>query len=322
MAKLFYNADQLDSTGDVSVLDTLHSAGFLIPSSCRAGLCHACLLRADEGDIPALAQKGLSETEKRQRLFLGCQCFPVTDMKISTPDASRTVQARLLELSMLTQDVMRLRLKADVDWFPGQYTTLWKDASLGRSYSIASHPVRDGFMELHIKRYPDGMLSRWLAEQVHVGHELEISLPRGSCFYTETSSHQPLLLACTGTGLAPLYGVVQDALGQGHQRPIHLFAAAGTPDQLYLVHELRLLEQTYSNFHYYPVCRRNAQPNMQEGDLVELISNRYKDLKGWKVFLCGSPMAVKKLQKKCFLQGASMSDIHADAFESPLARSA
>jgi ferredoxin-NADP reductase len=38
------------------------------------------------------------------------------------------------------------------------------------------------------------------------------------------------------------------------------------------------------------------------------------DLKGWKVFLCGNPELVKQVQRKTFMAGASMKDIHADAF--------
>jgi len=37
-------------------------------------------------------------------------------------------------------------------------------------------------------------------------------------------------------------------------------------------------------------------------------------LKGWRVFLCGHPEMVKLTRKNAFLSGASLPDIHADAF--------
>jgi ferredoxin-NADP reductase len=37
-------------------------------------------------------------------------------------------------------------------------------------------------------------------------------------------------------------------------------------------------------------------------------------LAGHQVYLCGHPDFVKAMQRKCFLAGASLPDIHADAF--------
>ena len=39
------------------------------------------------------------------------------------------------------------------------------------------------------------------------------------------------------------------------------------------------------------------------------------DLKGWRVFLCGHPDMVQQAQMRAYLAGASLADIHADAFQ-------
>ncbi len=318
MAQVSIADNDITVADNQSLLEALEKAGQPVPSSCRAGLCHACMLRAEQGDIPPKAQNGLTETQKAQGLFLACQCYPVSDMQLSLPQETARVKARLLDKTRLTKDILRIRLESEVDWFPGQYTTLWRSETEGRSFSIASHPKRDGFIELHVRKRAGGVVSEWLDETLVTGQECFISQPRGQCFYTPDCRSHPLLLVATGTGLSPLYGVLKEALGNGHTYPIYLYAAAGDPSGLYLVKELTELAYTFPQLHFRPVVRQRARPGMLEGDVVDVVCSRHTDLKDWRVFLCGAPDTVRKLQKKCFLQGAPMHAILADAFESPV----
>ncbi|WP_020407710.1 2Fe-2S iron-sulfur cluster-binding protein [Hahella ganghwensis] len=301
-----------------SLLDALEKAGQSIPSSCRSGLCHACLLRADEGEIPAQAQSPLSSRQKAQKLLLACQCYPTSSLRLSVPKEASRVKATLVDKVPLGRDILRVRFTSDVAWFPGQYTTLWRNDTEGRSFSIASHPERDGFLELHVRKRAGGVISDWLDNRLMPGQECLISQPRGQCFYTPECRFHPLLLVATGTGLSPIYGVLKEALDIGHTFPIYLYAAAGDPEGLYLVRELKELAHAFPQLHFRPVVRRQPEIGMLEGDVVDVVSSQHEDLKDWRVFLCGTPETVRKLQKKCFLQGASMSAIVADAFESPL----
>jgi NAD(P)H-flavin reductase len=69
--------------------------------------------------------------------------------------------------------------------------------------------------------------------------------------------------------------------------------------------------------HYYP-CILNEPParaeQVQQADLMTLLEQKYPDLRGWKIHLCGDPAFVNKQRKACYLAGASLPDIHADAF--------
>jgi len=112
-----------------------------------------------------------------------------------------------------------------------------------------------------------------------------------------------------------LYAIIREALNQDHQQPIHLYAAAGEPQNLYLQAELRALAEQNPPFHYHPVVRRNAERGQQQGDLVSLVMAEHNALRGWKVYLCGSPRMIETLRKRCFFAGASGSDILTDAFE-------
>ncbi|WP_461481521.1 2Fe-2S iron-sulfur cluster-binding protein [Porticoccus sp.] len=305
------------AAGD-TLLSALERADITVPNSCRAGLCHSCLMVAHSGPVPAAAQRGLTAQQVAQNYFLACQCHPQEDMAVSLGGTERRHDAVLVHKQPLNDGVLRVRLKTDMPWFAGQYTSVWKTPAEGRSFSIASLP-EDGQLELHIRRRPDGLISSWLEHGLQEGDSCQLSGARGFCFYTPGEGSETLLLAGTGTGLAPLYGVARQALANQHRGDIHLYAASGSPEQLYLVDELAELAERHDNFHYHPVvkCAAEQHPRLNQGDLVDIVSSRHHDLKQHRVYLCGAPAMVRKLQKLSFLQGAAMTDILVDAFEAP-----
>jgi ferredoxin-NADP reductase len=126
---------------------------------------------------------------------------------------------------------------------------------------------------------------------------------------------QPLLLAGTGTGLAPLWGILHDALAAGHSGPIELWHGARTADGLYLVRELEALAAVHRNFHYHRcVLEGAASAGTAVGNLDAAVLASASSFDGHRVFLCGDPSLVNLMKRKVFMKGASMREIHADAF--------
>ena len=149
--------------------------------------------------------------------------------------------ATITSLELLSPDVLRARIRCDapISFRPGQYVTIMRE-DLARSYSIASLP-EEGELELHVRRISGGKMSGWLHDEASAGERVTVLGPSGECFYVPGKEDQPMLLVGTGTGLAPLYGILRDALRQGHRGPIHLFHGALHKGGLYLVDELRRL---------------------------------------------------------------------------------
>jgi NAD(P)H-flavin reductase len=312
-----------------SVLDGLTRAGHSIPSGCRVGVCQACMMVMPEGEPSSSCQKGLSAPQKALGHVLSCQCKPDRPVKISRLSvASQQIQGSVMDKVWLNDTVVRLRVKADLDYRAGQYVTLWQGEELARSYSLASVPRVDDFLEFHIKHVPGGALSPVLCNELQTGDTIGIQGPLGQCFYTARPD-QPLLLAGIGTGLAPLMGILKDALHSGHSGPITLIVGAAKTSNFYLQQALGALaeenEQLTVQFIVQSVDRVIDQPTEEsiaqvnsstvlEGDLYTFCRDNYPDLQGYRVFLCGAESFVQKMRKQCFLSGAGMSDISADAF--------
>ena len=124
-----------------------------------------------------------------------------------------------------------------------------------------------------------------------------------------------MLLIGTGTGLAPLYGIVRDALRSGHRGPNHLFHGAVRPAGLYLNNELKAMAAAHANFTYTPSVLEGDKPGTFEiGPIDRIVTDRFPKLGGWRCFVCGDPTMVLLSKKKLFLAGIAMRDIHADAF--------
>lgn len=295
-----------------TVLTALLRQGEDIPHSCRSGVCRSCLLRATAGAPPPLSQKSLKDTLRAQGYFLACSATPEEDLAVTLPDADAVghTHAKLLARTELAPDIFRLTLQTEENFpfFAGQFVTVRRPDGLRRSYSLAAPPDDDGLVELHVRRLPGGALSGWLCDGLVPGDRVDLFGPEGSCFYLPDSPERPLLLIGTGTGLAPLIGVLKDALAQGHTGPIQLFHGSRHPEGLYLQDELQALCTAHPNVGYTP-CTSATGSRADTAAFAAVPKTA-----GWRIYLCGHPEMVKSAQRKAFLLGASLSDIYTDPF--------
>ncbi|MDH5218449.1 MAG: FAD-binding oxidoreductase, partial [Gammaproteobacteria bacterium] len=235
----------------------------------------------------------------------------------STSRSLPSFETTVVEKFQLADDVMCLRL-SNIDGFEyhaGQFVNIYKDERVSRSYSLASVPGVDAFLEFHIKLLPNGLVSSWVHDDLKPGDTLKISDAKGNSFYINDDLQKDMLLIGTGTGLAPLYGVIRDALKQGHTGQIHLYHGSRDSTGLYLVDELHALAAAHENLHYVPcVSGESSDSKFVAGRANELALEQHKAMKGWRVFLCGNPDMIEKTKLKVYLAGASLNDILTDPF--------
>ena len=315
LVQVFIEGNVVTVKSSESLLEALERSGIAVPNACRSGVCQSCLLQAVKGQVPAASQKGLKPALALQGYFLACQCYPEQNLEAARPDSLLpTTSVEVLERAQLADDVFGLRLGLPGTWMPrpGQYVHVSRNAVM-RSYSVASLPEQDRFLELHVRRMPGGLLSQWLCDSCVPGMSLDIRGPLGECFYTGDGAREfPIVLAGTSTGLAPLEGIARDALQQGHRGKIILIHGAREASGLYHQASLKVLQEQHAQFEYRPAVMSEGS----SGDIIALTRSVLDALgpADARLFVCGAPELVNILKRQSFLQGVGSARIHSDPF--------
>lgn len=313
MATLTWQGRTL-ACGDESVLDALQRAGIAVPSSCRAGACQSCLVRAVSGAVPTGAQKGLRASLVEQGFFLACQARLTDDLTAAPADDLPVTAATVLRVERAADDVARVFLRAGGDFEArgGQFVHVVRDDGLTRPYSLANR-TGDDALELHVRRVANGAMSPWLCD-LTAGATLRLRGPSGECVYRRDRPAQPLVLAATGTGLAPLLGVLRDALDAGHTAPITLVHGALTDAGLYEDERLRAMAAAHPALRYEPAVLHAPEGDPRRGEFRARVAAVVEATKGARVHLCGPPETLRPVQRDTFLAGVPLGDIAADLF--------
>ena len=330
MPKLKFKSSQFSLNQYETVLDCLLRNKQYIPYACRAGMCQACLVRAVDCDATGESKKWIKQSLQDKGYTLACQWVPDSDVEAALPTVEEfSVRTKIKSLDYLNPGVIRFILDVEdkdrmFHYYPGQYVTLINPHGIARSYSVANNYEKDQSLEFHISQTDQGAFSGWLFNEAACGDVLHMRGPAGDCYYRNASAEEfPVILAATGTGLAPLYAILNNALNNNHQGEISLYHGGRTTDQLYYVEELERLSQSHPNLHYYPCVKETVSKssgkdpkNVNAGSIEEVINKKMDTgtLAATRVFLCGAPDFVYNMRKQFFLKGAKSGNIYCDPF--------
>jgi len=290
-----------------NLLDALNGAGLNVPYSCRAGSCHACMVRCVAGEPLDGNPTALAESQRQQGWRLACQCRVAGDLEISLFDPLNDgLDAELLACDWLSAGVVRIQLRPErpLRYQAGQHLLLYSEA-IARPYSIASLPQQDDFLEFHIDcRRPGAFAER--ARAFKAGDHLRLGELRGGALhYDRDWQTRPLLLLAAGTGLAPLWGILREALRQEHQGAIRLVHFVAEEGEHYLAGPLlELAEQ-------YPQLQVELPPPAQGDSLLNSLRLASRQT---QALVCGSPASVEKFSRRLFLAGLPRNQLLADVF--------
>lgn len=293
------------STGS-NLLDALNQAGVAVPYSCRAGSCHACLVRC-QGEVDDRQPDALSPAQRQDGWRLACQCQVSGDLRVEAFDPlTDGLAAQVVGADWLSATVLRLRLlpARGLRYRAGQHVVLWA-GQVARPYSLASLPQEDGFLEFHLDCRLPGEFSD-IARQLKVGDSLRLGELRGGALqYDPDWQARPLWLLASGTGLGPLWGVLREALRQDHQGAIRVIHLAHDADAHYLAEPLASLAAQHANL---SVELWTAAEQAQALAQLRLVSRQTLAL------LCGHPVSVEAFSKRLFLAGLPRNQLLADVF--------
>lgn len=321
MGTITFEGSKFNSRDGETVLDCLLREGIHVTSSCRNGICHSCLLKTTT-QLDGKSQKGLSSSKRESGYFLSCQQNVDTELEIFRPDtATLLVEGKIISQERISDTVVIVKIKTG-EVYPfkaGQFTNIIREDGVCRSYSIASQSGSEE-LEFHIRKVPNGFFSTWLYDEDLTETSIKLSEPLGECCLSSEMDGKDLLLIGVGTGLAPLYGVLKDALLFQKVGKINLMHGSLIKEWFYLVEDLKTLEKDYDIFNYHPLfLKGDEKEGFIKGDLVEYIKKFDFDKANTIVMVCGDPLLVKSLKQTVFLAGVPSKNIFSDAFVSPSA---
>jgi NAD(P)H-flavin reductase/truncated hemoglobin YjbI len=298
-----------------------------IPFSCKNGVCHVCVMRllkpiTDDDSQFHQAQKGLKQNLIDKYYFKVCCYVPDQNIEIADAQAADMLTYGMIaKKEMLSDDVCRFLIEpaTNMDYHSGQFINLQRSDGEMRSYSLCSVSNEDYFLEIQVKKVDNGLFSHWLFNELEENDKIEFQGPNGQSYYDQTQSAQPLLLIGTGTGVSPLYGIVRDALLNGHENDIYLYHGSHNKQGLYLHDTLQELSTEYPRFHYIACVSgdlsvEDSDDGFTPGRANELALTVHKQLDHWQIFLCGQPEMVEQSKQQVSQSGAKLSNIHTDPF--------
>ncbi|MDR2165044.1 MAG: CDP-6-deoxy-delta-3,4-glucoseen reductase [Zoogloeaceae bacterium] len=315
------------SEPDETLLDAALRQGLSMPYGCKSGACGACRGQIASGEIdPGPYQSfALSKADLAAGKALFCCARAKSDLVVEHPGIvpgnviqPKVISVRVEEMIRRAPDVMELLLRLPAsERFPfeaGQFVDFLLADGRRRSYSIANAPKREGVLELHVRLVPGGYFTSHVFTAMKVKDILRLEGPFGGFFLRE--SEKPAILLASGTGFAPVKGMVEHALARQSTRPLHIYWGCRKSVDLYRADLPRHWADTRAHVRYTPVLSEpDADWTGRTGPVHLAALADYPDLSGHQVYACGNPAMIDAARRD-FVQLGNLPDAEflADAF--------
>lgn len=316
------------------VLDAAFRQGIALPHGCREGRCSSCKCVILEGDVECEGYStfALPDYEKDSGHVLLCRTYAFSDISVellnydaeamSRSIAVKKFDGELVSVTTLTHDIRMLEVKLEqpIKFWAGQYVELSVPSEdVTRSYSMASTQSTPDTLRFIIRKYPQGQFSDLLDGKLTPGTKVTVNGPFGSCFRREGHTG-PMLLVGGGSGMSPLWSILQDHIQSGEQRPIRFYYGARTRKDLFFLEEFAEIAKKLNNFEFIPVLSAATAEDAWDGETgfvheaVERIE-RARPLPGEAdAYVCGPPPMVDAVLPMLQALGVPLDRTHVDKF--------
>ena len=206
--------------------------------------------------------------------------------------------------------------EADTGFIAGQFMMvhLEKDGKPHKKpYSIASTPSLPKRIELCIKLVEGGYVSTWFFN-LKEGDVIHTSLPYG-VFVIREPWQEDLVFVGTGTGVAPLRGMIEKLYELGCAKNIWLiFGNRYETDVLY-ENEWRKLEKKHKNFHFIPTVSRPKTWKGETAYVQEIVKRTFAGkTEGLDFYGCGLVPMCQQLKAALLEMNIPKERIHFEQF--------
>ena len=265
---------EMDVFEGETVLDAAFRQGISVMHGCKEGQCSSCKSLLVEGDIELLKYStfALPDYQKDTSHILLCRTLAYSDITVELLNydedlmrrsiAVQEFPATLTAITPLTHDIRLLEIELDqpLRFWAGQYVDITiPGPNITRSFSMANPPAEKTRLQFIIKRYSEGAFSALLDGGLQVGQSLTAKGPYGTCFRREERSG-PMLLIGGGSGMSPLWSILQDHVQSGERRPVRFFYGARAARDLFYLDAFAELASRLPDFRFIPALS-HAEPD-------------------------------------------------------------
>jgi propane monooxygenase reductase subunit len=316
------------------VLDAAFRQGIALPHGCREGRCSSCKCVVVEGDVEVEGHStfALPDHERDAGQVLLCRTRAYSDVTVELLNydeelmrksiAIRSFDGTLTSVAALTHDIRLLEVKLDepIKFWAGQFVELTvPGAGVTRSYSMASTQSSPDTLRFIIRKYPEGAFSSLLDGALEPGTPVSVKGPFGSCFRREERKG-PMLLVGGGSGMSPLWSILQDHIESGERRPVRFYYGARTRKDLFFIDEFAAIAERLPDFEFIPVLSQATDEDAWQGETgfvheaVERIE-RARPLPGEAdAYTCGPPPMVDAVLPVLQRLGVALDRTFVDKF--------
>ncbi|HZO71980.1 MAG TPA: 2Fe-2S iron-sulfur cluster binding domain-containing protein [Ktedonobacteraceae bacterium] len=326
---------EIEVSEDETVLNAAFRQGVSLTHGCREGQCGACKSFLLDGDLEMKKYStfALPDYESEEGYVLLCRSHVYSDAEVELinydEDILRlgipieTFKMTIDAIEPLTHDIRRLVLKFSEEgkkmrFNAGQYASIRVPGSDEyRAYSMANTPRTLGRLEFMIKMFPDGLFSGLLDNGFTVGQELEIKGPYG-VFMLREKWDSDIVCIGGGSGMAPLWSLLNDMAERGIKRKATYFYGARTRKDLFYLDHLHELEEKLPGFRFIPALSMPTTEDEWDGEtglITEVLDRHLEgDQSFTQAYLCGPPPMIDAAIPVLVSKGISEDRIFYDKF--------
>ena len=329
---------EFEAESDETLLNAAFRQGIALPHGCKEGQCSACKCILTDGEVDMLRYStfALNDSEKDSGHILLCRARAFSDVEVELLNYDEEVLSRAIavkpyqgfvtRIGKLTHDIrhIEIELESPLKFWAGQYVDITVTTEAGetitRSFSMANSPVQAQRLEFIIKKYPDGKFSGELdSGGVKLGAAVRVVGPYGTCFRRE-GREGPMILVGAGSGMSPIWSILNDHVTSSEQRPVYFFYGARAQSDLFYLKEIDALCAAHPDVKFIPVLSHEPEGSDWQGErgfVHERVDARLKqlDLDGaGDVYACGPPPMIDALQPVLFMNGFESERVFFDRF--------
>ena len=164
------------------------------------------------------------------------------------------------------------------------------DEPVYRAYSMSNPPSDKSKVEVEVRLVPNGICTTYVHQYLQEGEEVTFNGPYGDFYLRDTE--RDIYMIAGGSGNAPIKAILLDMLDKGINRKTKYFFGARSKRDLFLVEEMRELEEKLPDFTYIPALSDPLPEDDWDGEtglITEVLDKYLENGDNKEAYLCGSP---------------------------------